>query len=85
MDRRPNIPQLVMAFRDGIGLEEFVETVSQNRLATRPRIVEVLSTRTGVFDGVRSLVLTDNRSPIEILVHNIIFDFARGGEPVEFE
>jgi spermidine synthase len=85
VDRRTNIPQLVMAFRDGIGLEEFVEMISQNRLATRPRIVEVLSTRTGVFDGGRSLILTDNRSPIEILVHNIIFDFARGGEPVEFE
>ncbi len=85
VDRRPNIPQLVMASRAPMELEEFVGMVEENRLDTRPRIVEVLSKRTGNFEGKRSLILTDNRSPIEILVHNIIFDYARGGEPVEFE
>ncbi len=85
VDRRPNIPQLVMASQGGLELDDFVQMVGQNKLGTPPRIVEVLSTRTGEFAGGRSLILTDNRSPIEILVHNIIFDFAKAGQPPEFE
>jgi hypothetical protein len=77
VDRRPDIPQLALASRSKIDLEEFRDVVGQNLPGTRQSIASLVEERTEVFDGSRRVILTDNRSPIEILVHNIIFDYAR--------
>ncbi len=83
VDRRPNIPQLALAFEDDVRLEEFVSKVEINAINAPKRIVNGISSGVGVFDGDRSTILTDNRSPIEILVHKIIFDYATGEESLD--
>jgi hypothetical protein len=77
VDRRPNIPQLAIGAKGGIDAGEFVQRMQENAIGAPARVTRVLEARTGYFEGSRRTILTDNRSPIEILVHRIIFDYAR--------
>jgi len=85
VDRRPDIPQLVLASKGGLQLDDFVSATKANRLGAPRRIINGLVTGAGVFAGSRDLVLTDDRSPIEILVHRIIFDYAKSGKPLKIQ
>lgn len=85
VDRRPSIPQLAIASQDGIDLDDFILKVGQNAINAPMRIVNRLMSKTDVFEGSRDLILTDDRSSIEILVHNIIFDYARSGKALDVE
>jgi len=84
VDRRPDIPQLAIASVGGLDLADFTRGVRANLVSAPTWIVKDIADKTAAFDGGRDLVLTDDRSSIEILVHKIIFDYARGGERVGF-
>lgn len=83
VDRRPNIPQLAIAFNGEMELDRFLFLIERNELSVPDRIVSGISRGVEVFDGDRGTILTDNRSPIEILVHDIIFDYAKGEDSVD--
>jgi len=77
VDRRPDIPQLAIASLGGLDLDGFASKVRSNALGAPAWLVKGIADKAAPFNGSRDLVLTDDRSPIEILVHRIIFDYAR--------
>lgn len=77
VDRRPDIPQLAIASTAGLDPDDFASRVGANHLNAPGWLVQGIANRAATFSGNRDLVLTDDRSPIEILVHKIIFDYAR--------
>ncbi len=77
IDRRPDIPQLAVAASGDLDLEDFTSKVRSNALGAPGWLVNGIADRTVEFDGRRDLILTDDRSPIEMLVHRIVFDYVR--------
>ncbi len=77
IDRRPDIPQLAIASAASLDLDGFASRVRANAIGAPLWVVEGIADKAAAFSGNMDLVLSDDRSPIEILVHKIIFDYAR--------